>query len=194
MRIIVGYIQRVVERKVRVSAGYLSDLGHASFSGLLKLLLILPLARHRAASDPTLLHTARIVATQHEDCAACLQMAVNVALDEGIELQTVRAILSRDDQHMSDSVSLVVKFAQGVLAGDGSDEAVRHKIETRFGATVLAELVLAIASARVFPTVKRGLGLALSCSSTNSGFDVTTSSLRAERPANSQRCFARRNG
>lgn len=52
-----------------------------------------------------------------------------------------------------------------MLAGDGSDEAVRHEIETRFGATVLAELVLAIASARVSPTVKRGLGLALSCSS-----------------------------
>ena len=181
MRMILRLIQRLVERKVRVSVDYLGRLGEISFPGFLKLVLSLPLASHRAKSDPILLHAVRIVATQHEDCASCLQMAVNVARDEGMGSQTVQTVLSRDYPHMSDSVALVVKFADGVLARDGSEEAVRHEIETRFGTTVLAELALAIAGARVFPTVKRGLGFAAACSSANSELGFRTSSMQAER-------------
>lgn len=192
MRMILRLIQRLVERKVRVSVDYLGRLGEISFPGLLKLLLSLPLASHRAKCDSILLHGVRIVATQHEDCASCLQMAVNVALDGGMEPQTVRAVLSRDYPNLPKSLSLVVKFADGVLARDGSEEAARHEIETRFGTTVLAELALAIAGARVFPTVKRGLGFAVSCSSENSEFGFCTSSMRAERVVGGENSSARR--
>ncbi|MCP9470744.1 MAG: carboxymuconolactone decarboxylase family protein [Nitrospira sp.] len=121
-------IQRLVERKVRVSVDYLGRLGEVSFPGFLKLLLSLPLASHRAKSDPTLLHAARIVATQQEDCASCLQMVTNVALDEGMEPQTIRAVLNRDDRYMSDAVALVVKFTEGVLARNGSEEELRQSV------------------------------------------------------------------
>lgn len=183
MRMIVRLIQRLVERKVRVSVDYLGRLGEASFPGFLKLLLSLPLASHCAKSDPILLHAVRIVAAQHEDCASCLQMVVNVALDEGMEPQTIRAVLRRDYPYLPKLLSLVVKFADGVLARDGSEEAARHEIETRFGTTVLAELALAIAGARVFPTAKRGLGFAVSCSLVNLGIDSDKSLLRGERLA-----------
>jgi hypothetical protein len=46
---------------------------------------------------------------------------------------------------------------------DGSEYEPRQKILARYGATTLAELSLAIASARVFPTIKRGLGHSVSC-------------------------------
>ncbi len=171
MKMVIRLVQWMVERKVRTPVGYLSDLGEASFSGFLKLLLILPLVSHRAKSDPVLQHAARIVATQHEDCASCLQMVVNVAADEGMEPQTIRAVLSRDYQHLPDSISLIVRFTEGVLARNGSEREARHVIEARYGATVLAELALAIAGARVFPTIKQGLGLAGSCSTTDTGID-----------------------
>jgi hypothetical protein len=93
-----------------------------------------------------------------------VQIAVNAALDDGMDPEAIRAVLRGDPERMPASVSLVVRFAKGVLAMDGSEESVRTEIATQFGPTVLTELSLAIATARVFPTVKRGLGFARSCS------------------------------
>jgi alkylhydroperoxidase family enzyme len=164
VKMIVMLVQRGAERKLRVPADYLGRMGASSFSGFLKFLLFLPLAAHRRRSDPALAHAVRIVATQHEDCGSCVQIAVNAALDDGMDPQAIRAVLDRNHAQLPSALSLVIRFADGVLAKDGSEEAARHDIETQFGATVLTELSLAIASARVFPTVKRGLGYARSCS------------------------------
>lgn len=142
-------------------------MGESSFSGFVKFLMFLPLAEHRRKSDPAMLHAVRIVATQHEDCGPCVQIAVNAALDDGMEPRAVRAILDRDRGRMPGGVSLAVRFAEGVLARDGSEDTPRSEIESQLGATVLTELSLAIATARVFPTVKRGLGFARSCSLVN---------------------------
>jgi len=103
------------------------------------------------------------LATQHEDCGPCVQIAVNAALDDGMDPQAIRAVLDRNHEQMPARVSLVVRFAEGVLARNGSEDGVRNEIETQLGATVLTELSLAIACARVFPTLKRGLGFARSC-------------------------------
>ena len=145
-------------------ADYLGRIGESSFSGFLKFLLFLPLAAHRRRSDPGLVHGVRIVATQHEDCGPCVQIAVNAALDDGMEPPAIRAVLDRNHEQMPGALSLAVRFAEGVLAKDGSEEAARDEIESQLGATVLTELSLAIASARVFPTIKRALGFARSCS------------------------------
>lgn len=164
MRALVRLIQRQAERRLRVPADYIGRMGESSFTGFLKFLVFLPLAGHRRRADPLLVHAVRIVATQHEDCGPCVQIAVNAALDDGVEPGDLKAVLDRERDRMPDALSLVVRFAEGVLARDGSEEAAREEIEARLGATVLTELSLAIATARVFPTIKRGLGFARSCS------------------------------
>jgi hypothetical protein len=139
-------------------------MGETSFSGFAKFLLVLPLAAHGCKANRALAHAARIVATQHEDCGPCVQIAVNAALDDGIDPQAIRGVLDRDHQRLPPPVSLAVRFAEGVLARDGSEDVTRRQIEEQLGPRFLTELALAIASARVFPTVKRGLGFARSCS------------------------------
>ncbi len=100
------------QRTPRVSVAYLSLLGEASFSGSVKLLLIPPLADHRGACDPMLAHAVRIVTSQHEDRASCLQMAVNVALDEGMAPQIVQTVLGCEYPPLSESLFLVVQFTR----------------------------------------------------------------------------------
>lgn len=68
-----------------------------------------------------------------------------------------------------------------MLTGNGSEQAARYEIETRFGTTVFEELELTIAGVRVFPTVKRGLGIAVSCLLPNLGIDTVKSLFLAER-------------
>lgn len=163
MRVLVERVRRAVEKRLGVPADYIAELGKASFSGFVKFVLFLPLAGHRRKADATLLHAARLVVFQHDDCGSCLQGAINVALAEGVAPQIIEAVLARDHSAMSQQVSLVTRFAQGILAMDCSEQAPRVEISTQYGTTVLAELSLAIASARVFPTLKRGLGYAGSC-------------------------------
>ncbi len=105
------------QRTPRVSVAYLSLLGEASFSGSVKLLLIPPLADHRGACDPMLAHAVRIVTSQHEDRASCLQMAVNVALDEGMAPQIVQTVLGCEYPPLSESLFLVVQFTDGCSPG-----------------------------------------------------------------------------
>src|SRR5690606_32409891 len=83
--VVARVLQRAAERKLRVPAEYLGRMGETSFRGFLKFLLFFPLAAHRRKTDPSLLHAARIVATLHEDCGPCVQIAVNAALDDGME-------------------------------------------------------------------------------------------------------------
>jgi hypothetical protein len=84
MRFLIEWIRRAIEARLRVATGYITELGEASFSGLIKFVLFLPLAGHRGRTDRPLLHVARLVTFQHEDGGSCLQGAINVALDEGV--------------------------------------------------------------------------------------------------------------
>lgn len=163
MRFLVEWIRRAAEARLRVPTSYITELGEASFSGFIKFVLFLPLAGHRGRADETLLHVARLAAFRHEDCGSCLQGAINVALDEGVAPASLAAVLDGDYSTMPPPVSLIVRFTEGVLAMDGSECEPRQEILARYGATTLAELSLAIASARVFPTIKRGLGHSVSC-------------------------------
>lgn len=164
MRFLVQWIRGAVESRLRVPADYLTTLGEATFAGFLKFVLFLPLSGHRGDTAAEWLHAARLVAFQHEDCGTCLQAAIHVALDEGVSPQAIAAVLDRDFAKMTVPVSLAVRFSEGLAAMDGSEQAAREEIRGRLGDAVLADLSLAIASARVFPTLKRGLGHGASCS------------------------------
>lgn len=163
MRFLVEWIRCAAEARLRVPTGYMTELGEATFSGFIKFVLFLPLARHQGRTERFLLHVARLVTFRHEDCGSCLQGAINVALDEGVSPSSVAAVLDGDHSAMPLAISLIVRFTEGVLAMDGSECEFRQEILDRYGTTTLAELSLAIASAHVFPTIKRGLGHSVSC-------------------------------
>lgn len=164
MKLITTAVQRAAERRLRVPADYLGRMGETSFGALMKFVLFMPLSMHRRRTAPAPLHAARIVATQHEDCGPCVQIAVNAALDDGVAPELIRAVLRGDLQDLPEEVALAVRFARGVLARDGSEADARGRIEELLGPAVVTELSLAIATARVFPTAKRGMGFARSCS------------------------------
>lgn len=178
MKALVRFVQRLAERQLQVPADYLRQLGDTSFSGFLKFLMILPAAAHRRRSDPALVHAVRIAATQDEDCGPCVQIAVNAAIDDGVDPDIIKAVLDRNHDQMPKEVALVLRFAGGVLARDGSEEEARDEIVKQLGQTVVTELSLAIATARVFPALKRGLGFARSCALV----EVAVESRRKGRP------------
>lgn len=164
MKALANLLQRALERRLKVSAAYLGKMGETSPAGFLKFLLFLPLAAHQGRSRTGLVDAVRLVATQAEDCGSCLQIAITAALDNGLRGSQVLAVLDRNFDRLARDLEIAVRFADGVLLRDGSEAHPRQELEDRFGPRVVTDLSLAIASARLFPTLKRGMGYATSCS------------------------------
>ena len=112
---------------------------------------------------PAAAHSARIAATKSEDCGPCLQTSVNYALGANIDASLIRAAVARDLDAMDEETRTAYLFAEAVSARDPVCDDYRSQIEKWWGKAGVTELALAIASTRVFPTVKRAMGYAKAC-------------------------------
>jgi uncharacterized lipoprotein YbaY len=74
----------------------------------------------------------------------------------------VRAIVARDFARLPPDAALGLRIADATLAHEPADE-LRAEALRRYGKKGLISLAYAIASARVYPTVKRVLGHAHTC-------------------------------
>jgi alkylhydroperoxidase family enzyme len=106
---------------------------------------------------------ARFAAVRFEDCGPCAQLVVDMALAEGVDAALVRAVVARDLAALPPDVRLALEFAEQVVARAVSP-ALQQQVEQRFDARARVTLAYAIVSARSYPTIKRALGLAASCS------------------------------
>ncbi len=157
------------EREVRVpgSAEYLRAIARQSKWAFVKFLLILPLARHRRAVCVSAYFAARIAAARAQDCGACVQMETNMARQQGVPPEVLRAVLEDRSDGLPADVAAVYQFARAVAEQTDDEGALREEVRRYFGEEGLVEVAFAVATAQVFPVTKRALGYATSCSLVN---------------------------
>jgi hypothetical protein len=124
----------------------------------------LPFANSRKVLPKDAWFVAQIVALQAEDCGTCLQIGVNLALQDEVEPALLRATLTGALDQMPAELADVYRFTKAIIEATYDDDALREKMRQRYGDRGLIELSYAIASSRIPPTVKRTLGYAKSCS------------------------------
>lgn len=105
------------------------------------------------------------VATHSEDCGPCQQLTINMARQEGVSTQVIKAITQGDLAGMGSDTALAYQWAQAVISpsepdagADANTDELRKRIKARWGEQGLISLTLAMAGARSFPMVKRALG------------------------------------
>ena len=108
-------------------------------------------------------YMAKIAAYRQEDCGSCLQIAVNQARKAGLAPAAIQAAVDRNLGALSPDARIIFRFAESQVNREDDPDA-RAQIIQRFGHDGLIELALALTSARMFPTMKRVLGYAVSCS------------------------------
>lgn len=106
---------------------------------------------------------AKLTGVRAEDCGPCLQLAVDMAREEGIAGSLIEAILAGDESSMSTPSALGFRFANAILMRSGDEEAARDAVRNAYGEAAVVELTLATQINRVYPMVKRGLGYDKSC-------------------------------
>ncbi|TAE50812.1 MAG: hypothetical protein EAZ89_11325 [Bacteroidetes bacterium] len=161
----ISFIISQAERSIGVPMDYLRSIARGSRSAFWKFMLFMPLSGHRKRLPKELWHAARIVVTQHMDCGACVQITVNMALQEGLPAAWVRAVLNRNEATLSPEVKTAMDYADAVVKQDElAALPLREALLKAYGEAGLVDLALGIAGAQVYPVTKRALGLAVSCS------------------------------
>jgi AhpD family alkylhydroperoxidase len=107
-------------------------------------------------------HAAGMAAAMVEDCGPCVQIHVNLALKDKVSGDVLRALAARLFDKVPADVALAFKYGEAVSRGEMADE-MRDQIRAKWTEQGLIELAFAIATARFYPGLKRGLGFAHTC-------------------------------
>lgn len=107
-------------------------------------------------------HAAGMAAAMVEDCGPCVQIHVNLALKDGVDGNVLRSLAARRLDQVPAHVALGFKYGEAVAKGAMADE-MRDEVRAKWGEKGLIELAFAIATARFYPALKRGMGFAHTC-------------------------------
>ena len=151
------------EKKFGEDMEYMRDIASVSPAAFYKFALFLMFAKHRKAVPLDAYFLASIGALQHEDCGPCVQIAVNEAVSAGVAPEIISAAIAGGGALDADR-KLYLDFGRAVAANAPEAEELRVKVTQKLSPTAMVDLAIAMACARVFPALKRGLGHAKSCS------------------------------
>jgi alkylhydroperoxidase family enzyme len=152
------------ERVLGARLDYLRQIADHSPAALGKIALLVPAGTHRSKLPTDAFHLARLQATLHEDCASCVEIELNLARRHRVPESILCAVLETRLNNLPPDLASICRFAEAVVTRNGEEAHLREHLVRRYGEEEVIELALAIAMARVFPTLKRGLGFAERCS------------------------------
>lgn len=152
------------ERRYDYDASYMRDLLDIDTAAFFAFSKVQGLASYRKGPRDALA-AAGIVGALAEDCGPCTQIGVKIAEESGVSPQVLKGILTGDEAAMGPDAALAWRFARASLARDmEAADPLRDEIVRRWGRKALASIALAIATARVYPTVKYAMGHGKMCS------------------------------
>jgi alkylhydroperoxidase family enzyme len=158
-----GRIVLGMERRVGVQLDYLRAMVRVRPGVLRRMMLYLAAAAPRSGVPRRAVHLAGVGATMALDCGECVQIAVNVARDDGVPPEVLAAVVGGRRHELDPDDQDVVAFGEAATLYGADTEQLRLRMVERFGEEGAQELALAVAFAQFFPVLKRGLGMARSC-------------------------------
>lgn len=145
-----------------VSMDYAYHLRNVMPSRLWRFSLIKMVEGPRKFTPPEVFHTAGLAAAMVEDCGPCVQIHVNLALQEKVSAETLKQLVAGKVDQAPVDVALAFRYGDAVARGLMAD-SLREQIRSKWGEKGLIELAFVVATARFYPAVKRGMGYAHTC-------------------------------
>jgi hypothetical protein len=154
---------KATERVFGYDATYLHEMLDASTRAFMKFGLFQAMANHRDGVPKQAWYAAKLAAAMSEDCGPCSQLIVDMALKAGVEAKILAALARGDFHHAGADATLGYLYGQAVATNSPDTVKLSIDAEAKYGKRGHVSLALAVASARVYPTLKRGLGHGASC-------------------------------
>ena len=118
-------------------------------------------ANHGEAAPEQALILAQLTAMWSENCRPCFGIVEKFARAADIPDAWIEAVRHNHGERLPEDMRFVHAFARAMSLDEPEADQYRRQLEATFGHAVVVELTLAVAMARVYPAVKRGLGYAV---------------------------------
>ena len=151
------------ERDTGYDVTYVREMLDADVKAVMTLFKVQGMARYRKDVPREPWYAAALVGVLAEDCGPCTQLGITMAEREGVNPDTLRAIVAGDLRAMPDDVVVAYRFAKASLAHNPAADELRREVVERWGQRGLISLAFALTSSRVYPTVKYALGHGKAC-------------------------------
>jgi len=142
---------------------YLQDLAQAS-PGAFEVFSAAQALSHFREHLPLDAHfVARVVTMQNEDCGACAQLNLRMAIEAGVERSLLRTLIDAPEE-LPETLRELRSHVQAVVNGTPGDADQAKRLRAHYGSAAFAELAVVIAGSRIYPSLKRALGQIQVCS------------------------------
>jgi hypothetical protein len=123
----------------------------------------MPMARVARAAPAEAVFIVKIAAMRAQDCGPCTELNLKMAREAGVAENVIRGAL-HGGRGLTGEQRDLHDCARGVALGEELDPALLPRLQARWGGEAVAELAVNIVAAGIYPTLKRALGHAQSCS------------------------------
>lgn len=162
LRNLLTRIARRAESFLGVKLPYMHFMIEHAPGALLPVMLSMPASGYGRHVPAPVLHMVRLGATQAEDCGECLQIAVNMAVGDGVERDHIAAAIAGRWQGVPDEYAEAFAFGRATASGH-PEESARAAMQERYSERGVVEVSMAAATSLFYPALKRGLGFAQAC-------------------------------
>lgn len=122
----------------------------------------LPMGKIREALPVDAFFVAMLTSMRTEDCGACFQLNVRMAIEAGVDPTIIEGIIGSGDD-LEPRLAQIKQFASQISPAGYIDEELRAAMDRDYTKQELYEFGLVIASTKVYPAIKRVLGYAHAC-------------------------------
>lgn len=107
-------------------------------------------------------YVACISALLADDCGACTQLNLRMAVEAGVDRDMLRQLM-QDPGNLPPVLRLVHEHATQVVKGGNADAARIAQLRAALGDAAFGELTVDIIGSRIYPALRRALGAERSC-------------------------------
>jgi len=105
---------------------------------------------------------AKVTAMQGEDCGACAQLNLKMAVEAGVSRELLRTLIE-SPALLPGALGDVRAHVLSVTSGELVDPARLERLRDAYGDAGIAEMAVSICGSRIYPTLKRALGAQATC-------------------------------
>jgi hypothetical protein len=153
---------RKLETKYGYDATYMHELADLSESAFLRFAMIQTAGgTFRGGAAPNAWFAAGIAGALVEDCGPCVQIASDIAMEQGMNGEIIKQLLSGAPTDAD--AQLGFDYARALLHASENLDDLRETIAAKWGKPALIALTLRAMTGRNFPVMKRAMGHAKTC-------------------------------
>jgi len=114
------------------------------------------------ALPPEAFYVAKVAVMKAEDCGPCMNLSLKMGAEQGIDRELLKQIV-QDPQSLPAPLRDIHDHAAAVIRNENDDADRMERIRNHYGVEAFAELAVVIVGCRMYPTLKRAMGMASHC-------------------------------